>query len=171
MLLVISRFNIQPRSTRHSSGACPQHPTVASWAPRFSEFFLFALSLVCHHNSSDLDRDHNDWNHGDAGPNSDTSGQSNLDPALRTWLTRKRFQNTKWTSRGSAVELAPNTVHDIDEEKWSFYFWEISQYGSTALHWKSHLTRLSLAVRIPRSLRAVERRWTSSVADSHSFML
>ena len=47
---------------------------------------------------------------------------------------RKRFRNTKWASRGLAVDLAPTTLHDIDEEGMSFYFWTISQYESTALH-------------------------------------
>ena len=33
------------------------------------------------------------------------------------------------------VPLAPTTLHDIDEEGLSFYFWTISQNESTALHW------------------------------------
>ena len=63
----------------------------------------------------------------------------NVDPALRTRLrgrvTRKRFRNTRWASRGLAVDVAPATVHDIDEEGLSFFTWTISQYESIALHW------------------------------------
>ena len=53
--------------------------------------------------------------------------QCNLDPAQSAWLKgqvpRKRFRETKWAPQGFAVDLAPTTVHDIDEEGLSFYFW------------------------------------------------
>ena len=55
----------------------------------------------------------------------------NPDPALRTWLRDEvmceRVRNTKGASRGLAVDLARTTVHDIDEEGMSFYFWTMSQ--------------------------------------------
>ena len=82
----------------------------------------------------------------------------NLDPALRTWLRDEvmceRFRNTKWASRGLAVHLARTTVHDIDEEGMSFYFWTIHSMDRLLCTGTSHLTRLVLAVRIRRSLVA-----------------
>ena len=91
----------------------------------------------------------------------------NLDPALRTWLrgqvTRIGFRNTKWAPRSLAVDLAPTTVHDIDEEGLSFYFWANWQYGSIALHWNVEDTNDLWLL--------VERKWTNSVVDSCGFML
>ena len=96
------------------------------------------------HNNSDHERDHNHWSLGDAGPNSDTSGRgkkkgSQPGPCsayvAQGPITRKPFRNREWHPRCLAVDLAPTTVHDLDEDDLSFHFWTISQYGSTALHW------------------------------------
>ena len=82
----------------------------------------------------------------------------NVDPVLRTWLRDevmcKLFRNTKFASRASGVDLARTTVHDIDEEGMSFYFWTIHSMDRPLCTGTSHLTRLVLAVRIPRSLLA-----------------
>ena len=124
------------------------------------------------HNSSDHGRDHNHWSHGGRrAPVARGKKKSrNVDPALRTWLsgpvTRKRSRNTEWAPRGLAVDLAPNTVHDNNEEGMSFYFWTISQYGSTALHWNVAFGMSCLGC---EQQKMVERTWTKSVVDSCGF--
>ena len=62
----------------------------------------------------------------------------------------KRFRNTKWASRGLAVDLARTTVHDIDEEGMSLFLDDLRLLCTGT----SHLTRLVLAVRVRRSLLA-----------------
>ena len=162
MLLVILRFNIQPKSTQQ---ALHWH---VSTPPSSSPSFLVLLVntvvplLAKQENKQPCGRVHM-FTLGVLSTTAQTTNKitttgvtgtqdptvipmakgkkkaRNMDPALRTWLrghvTRKRIRNTKWAPRGLAVDLGPTSVHDMDEESVSFYFWTISQYGSTALDW------------------------------------
>ena len=141
MLLVILRFTTQPRSPSPLVHNTQQSITL--WETRFSEFFLLPRSRVFLRS-----------------PGSPSclvllvntivllllATQENNQLCCRVYMSAMGVlyttaQTMNHWSHGTQdptvipVPLAPITVHDIDEEGLSFYFWTISQNESTALHW------------------------------------
>ena len=115
------------------------------------------------HNSSGHERYHKHWSHGDAGPNSDTNGQRqeevrDLDAALRTWLkdkvTHKGFR-TRNGHHGNQLLICLQPLCMTLTRKaclsTSERFQSMDRRHFTGT---SHLTRLGLAVKIPRPLLA-----------------
>ena len=79
----------------------------------------------------------------------------NLDHALRTWLKGKSrandFVHEMGTTGGLAVDVAPTTVHDIDEEGLSLTSGRCHRMDRLLFAGTSHLPCLAFAVWMPRS--------------------
>ena len=117
-LLVILRFNIQPRSTQQAATQQSLHGHVDSpllfvldlqvlqvlWRSWYTQL-CFCGRLV--HNSSEHEREHNHWSHGTQDPTvipvaRGKKRNRHLDLALRTWLrgALNRCRDTTWAPRG-----------------------------------------------------------------------